>query len=754
MNNNSYLAKDFTFFSAFILIFVLIICFSIGVYSHYSYFYKENSKLYYDANQIINRLDDILYSVENHILNVDNKLAMAETHENNVIKKIFTSIHYNNIDDSPEWIIFSWITPENKILTSSVYSSINKSDYITLKRDYLKDTKKYPGKLFFDKTDSGLVSKQKILPAGFGVVDTEQNYIGTIGVGIGIDRLVNDLQRSVNGQEVVFILLDDSFAPVLKSNSIGQKELNLLLGSRVVKNFAELSRLKKGGFIRNFIRNDQFSFEYYQSSSKYPFHVVVGMDLSLVKDLYWQQVLPRIFELLLLALIFIIILFYFRLQIIKPILIMSKMAKKIASGEKVSLKETNYEEFNDLIDRLREIQLAKQQLELAKGKTEKVNLILEQKVKERTQDLENALAIKTDFLNRVSHEVRTPVQGITSISESLTKNWDEFAEEKRRELASAVAFNSKRLFSLVSNILDFSTFNAGYTVFNFKHTDFIELINDTVEECKSLYLNKKDLKIVFSQPHEKIMLNIDSEKITQVIRNIITNSIKFSNSGVIDISVNKLNKYIELVIKDQGVGVSKEELDSIFDPFVQSVETKGKYQGAGLGLSICKKIIEGHEGEIWAEKNHPKGMIIRVKLKLLEQQNIDSDIKIEKSRKAINILLIDDEPTCSMSMDLLLSGTNVNLNSQYDGKSGLSFLKENFDKIDLIFLDLMMPDMHGSEVLKIIKSDPYLENIPVVIQSGTNDNKEIEMVLKAGADKFIRKPYTKQQIIDLINELA
>ena len=115
--------------------------------------------------------------------------------------------------------------------------------------------------------------------------------------------------------------------------------------------------------------------------------------------------------------------------------------------------------------------------------------------------------------------------------------------------------------------------------------------------------------------------------------------------------------------------------------------------------------------------------------------------------------MVDDEATCQMSMDLLLSGTNYGLVSKYGGISALEYLKDNYDKISLIFLDLMMPDMYGLNVLEKLKSDPVLKKIPVVIQSGTNDSKEINKTLEAGAISYIRKPYQRQQILDVIQDV-
>jgi two-component system, sensor histidine kinase ChiS len=243
--------------------------------------------------------------------------------------------------------------------------------------------------------------------------------------------------------------------------------------------------------------------------------------------------------------------------------------------------------------------------------SEKVNFELEKKVKERTKELEKALAIKTEFLNNMSHEIKTPIHGFTVMSKGLVENWGEFNDEKKLDLATQVSGNAERLGSLLGNLLDLSKFSSKQMELNIKQTDFNNLVNEIIDECQVLYLSNKSIKINYT-PIRKALFSIDRERIGQVLRNLFLNALKYSQfSRDIIVSVkqceleDKKRKIpaIHFTIKDYGVGVPKGEFESIFNSFVQSSRTKTRAGGTGLGLSICKQIILAHKGKIWAENN-------------------------------------------------------------------------------------------------------------------------------------------------------
>lgn len=745
------LARDFTIFSIIILITVAVVSICVGLIVHYSYYNQQESKIASKANILDRELADDFNIVTHYARFLGNKIAQHGNQDEEYIRQIFSNEAYYDPNNENIWTKFGWIRPDKKLLLFSK-NSIEEKDISA--RTFLNETPFAPGKIKFSAPALGILSNQWILPAGVGITNKNREFLGTVNTGFHLERLAKKLDFMFDRKDLVFMLFDENIKFILSSDNIGFSYLKTLPPENFVqriKSNIEEAKLDKGLLLEP-IEYGQFEFTYFKHSELYPFYFVIGENIKIANSAYWQITFPRIAELSLMGILFIILLYYFRKYIVKPIILLSDSAKKIVEGDlNPVIYHEQYQEVRLLAEQLKEIQKTKIELIQAKNKVDAANRNLEEKVKERTNDLEKALAIKTEFLNNISHEVRTPVQGITTISQGLVKDWKNQSDDKNFSLASAVASNSRRLFSLVSNLLDLSIFNEDKMYFNFQNIDIIKLIDDIILECETLYLPGKKIKIKFIDRPETAILKVDPEKITQVLRNLLTNSIKFMDKGNIEIKVSsdESSQYI-VTIKDEGINVPEQELDKIFSPFIRSSTTKEKISGAGLGLAISKKIIDGHNGKIWAINNPNKGLIISFSLP--KNQIISSRNELNNSTaKAAKILMIDDELTCQMSMEILLSNTGYVLFSAYGGVEGLEYLKKNYKEIDLILLDLMMPDMYGLNVLSEIKSKPELSHIPVIIQSGTNDNKEVEKGFSLGASEYVRKPYQRQQIIDAIN---
>lgn len=374
------------------------------------------------------------------------------------------------------------------------------------------------------------------------------------------------------------------------------------------------------------------------------------------------------------------------------------------------------------------------------------NLLRDERI--HISELEAALVSKTEFLNNMSHEVRTPIQGFTTLSEGLVTHWGDFSEEKRYDLALQVSNNARRLASLVTNLLDFSKFTADKMIMDFQQVDLNSIIEDMIHECNELYLNNKKIEIKFT-PTEKSGVFIDINRVHQVFRNLFVNAIKFSaDNSVIHSYLNHSTldgkAALHFIIKDSGVGIPAEEIESIFDPFIQSSRTRnGSNIGTGLGLSICKKIINAHNGKIWAENNKEGGASFNF---IIPVKQFKSNL-FENESQEFTILMIDDEEICLASVELLLMNTQYTLIKACGGKEGLEYLKNNSDTVDIILLDLMMPDIYGLTLLEEVKLDPKLAKIPVILQSGTSDKEEVQRAYSMGIFSFISKPYKRNVIV-------
>ncbi|MEQ9116538.1 MAG: hybrid sensor histidine kinase/response regulator [Rickettsiales bacterium] len=383
---------------------------------------------------------------------------------------------------------------------------------------------------------------------------------------------------------------------------------------------------------------------------------------------------------------------------------------------------------------------------LLEGEKEFNNKLLEQSV-----DLKKALSIKTEFLNNISHEVKTPISGVVNISELLVENWKKYSSKERFENVKLISQSGKRLLLLMNDILDLSKFESGKMSISFGQGNLESLVHEMVCECKELYLNKESrVKLeTYIQPGLDSNLEMDSERIVQVLRNLLGNAIKFTPTGKVKIFLQKQGENLEVIFRDEGLGVPDDELESIFSSFVQSSRTKNKAGGTGLGLAICKEIIESHKGRIWAVNNHGGGSSFHF---LLPKSNNNPQLNINKKAKG-KVLVIDDDNTCHSILSLLLKAEGYEIVSVFGGVEGLDYLKDkkNKEEIDVILLDLMMPDMYGINVLKILKSEATTKNIPVIIHSASHDKNEHSKAISMGAESFIKKPYNRSELLIALN---
>jgi len=385
-----------------------------------------------------------------------------------------------------------------------------------------------------------------------------------------------------------------------------------------------------------------------------------------------------------------------------------------------------------------------------------LNNSLEQKVAERTAELEVALKAKTEFLNNMSHEVRTPITGVEGISQGLVDNWDKFNDAERLDFAKKVASNATRLRSLVGNLLDLSKFTAGKMILDFKNMNLNESVHSMIDEVQELYLQNKPISFKFNESF-KASIVADSERISQVMRNLFVNAVKFSpadKDSTITASLEKTKlgdkDAILFRLSDEGVGVPENELEAIFDPFTQSTKTKTRAGGTGLGLSICKEIIEAHGGKIWAENNKKVGASFSFIIPAQMDENNEHafGFKPAKPKKEKpTVLFIDDEESCRITMSMILMSSNYNVIKADGGIKGLEILKEKHEEIDIVLVDLMMPDMYGLDVLKAIKAEKKYANIPVILQTGTSEQKELDKAKDLGVDGYIKKPYIKDSVL-------
>ena len=252
-------------------------------------------------------------------------------------------------------------------------------------------------------------------------------------------------------------------------------------------------------------------------------------------------------------------------------------------------------QYHITIDQLNE-QIAKHKQETEEAK---------QKMIKAESDLES----RTALLRDVSHEVRSRLHGIVSLSEILSTRWSNVIESDRRVHIDSIFNSSFEMFKLMNDLLDFSKFDAGKMVFDYNEMNLVDSINEAVKYCNRMYLLEADSRLqLINKITDKALIKGDKERIHQLIMNLLINAIKYSGKGRIIAELKEINysgkSYWEFILTDEGTGIPKDELENIFEPFTQSTRHKpSKKIGSGLGLALCKQIIEAHSGSIWAENN-------------------------------------------------------------------------------------------------------------------------------------------------------
>ena len=232
---------------------------------------------------------------------------------------------------------------------------------------------------------------------------------------------------------------------------------------------------------------------------------------------------------------------------------------------------------------------------------------------DRTKELQHGTAVaesanqaKGEFLANMSHEIRTPLHGILSFArfgkdKALTAD-----PEKLLDYFEKIDTSGQRLQALLSDILDLAKMESGSLRYEFKPADLRTVLRSVQSEFDSL-LADRNISIDYAEPNAELPLTLDENRMAQVVRNLLSNAVKFSpDGGTVRIDVNQNDEGVQVSIRDHGAGVPEDELETVFDKFVQSSKTRSGAGGTGLGLSICREIVEAHQGRIWCE-NHPEG---------------------------------------------------------------------------------------------------------------------------------------------------
>ncbi|HEX3471782.1 MAG TPA: GAF domain-containing protein [Silvibacterium sp.] len=380
---------------------------------------------------------------------------------------------------------------------------------------------------------------------------------------------------------------------------------------------------------------------------------------------------------------------------------------------------------------------------------------------------EQADAAKSSFLSTVSHELRTPLTSVLGFAKIIRRRLEErlfpmIPEDDRKvqqakhqviENLGIVVSEGERLTKLIDDVLDLAKIEAGKFTWNLTSVSVKDVIERAVAATASLFDAKK-LELVRDIAPDLPTITGDQDRLIQVVINLISNAVKFTDAGSITCSARQEGAELMVGVKDSGIGIAPDDQPKVFEKFKQVGDTlTDKPKGTGLGLPICKEIVEYHGGRIWVESQAGHGSTFTFTLPIIEQsgqmellpkrRSIDIESLVKQLRERVSthnghdksVLVVDDDSNIRSLLQQELTEGGYRVRLAEDGRKALTLIRE--ETPGLVILDVMMPEMNGFDVAAVLKNDPATMDIPIIILSILEDK---ERGFRLGVDRYLTKP--------------
>ncbi|MCI4626680.1 MAG: ATP-binding protein [Candidatus Magnetoovum sp. WYHC-5] len=440
--------------------------------------------------------------------------------------------------------------------------------------------------------------------------------------------------------------------------------------------------------------------------------------------------------------------------------------------ERENLLTNQAKELEDIVN-MRTVELTKSNEELNTAHKETAAMLTQlQDAHDKLKELDK---MKTDFLSTVSHELRTPLTSVLGFAKIVKKRLEDVvfpeisvdnkkglkAKKQISENIDIIVTEGQRLTSLINDVLDIAKMESGKIEWKYVSVSIAEIIAHAVAATASLFADNKDVQLINDIEDGLPEIMGDNEKLIQVLINLISNAVKFTDKGFITCRAMRKGYNIQVSISDTGLGISRENHTKVFEKFKQVGDTlTNKPKGTGLGLPICKQIVEHHGGKIWLESEHGKGSTFYFTLPFVAQSagaktvRMDANTLVRRlkehvsvsvpsdGRNSKNVLIVDDDIHIRrlLKQQLIEGGYNV-----WEADNGLEAIKEvKRQRPDLIVLDVMMPEMNGFDVAAVFKNDPMTMTIPIVIFSVVEDK---DRGYRLGVDRYFTKSVDMEVLV-------
>ncbi len=384
--------------------------------------------------------------------------------------------------------------------------------------------------------------------------------------------------------------------------------------------------------------------------------------------------------------------------------------------------------------------------------------ITQRELIEAKERAEAAAKTKSDFLSTMSHEIRTPMNAVIGLSHLLMQD-----EPKPEQISNlkALKFSSENLFSLINDVLDLNKIDAGKI--EFEQTDFgFDILLESIEHSFAINAKKNNTRFVVEKsagvPHSLIG---DPTRLTQILTNLVSNALKFTKDGLVQLKINLLEQNLDITrlafeVSDTGIGIPADKLETIFEPFAQAeTNTTRMFGGTGLGLSIIRKLLALQNSDIQVKSTPGKGTTFSFELTFgTSQTTIQPTFPAPTTKtdlKGLRVLLVEDTDLNVTVATQFLEKWGVTIELAENGK--IAVQKATNQLFDLILMDLQMPVMNGFEATKAIRqSGGKCADVPIVALTASAELAVRREALDYDMNDYIAKPFRPKELYEKIRK--
>ncbi|MBC8233099.1 response regulator [bacterium] len=442
----------------------------------------------------------------------------------------------------------------------------------------------------------------------------------------------------------------------------------------------------------------------------------------------------------------------------RPIRLMTNLMRQLAEGE-LSIEVGELERQDELGAMARTVEVFR------KNAIEKAQA--EEDLKKAKEEADEANRAKSVFLANMSHELRTPLNAILGFSQLMSRSQDISSEQ--RENLNIIRRSGEHLLTLINDVLTMSKIEAARTTLNENNFDLYRLLGE-LQEMFQLKADDKGLQFLFERvPEVPQYVRTDEVKLRQVLINLLNNAIKFTEEGKIVLRVHcsvdtqkqsehPVQSTIHFSVEDTGPGIASDNLGTIFEPFIQIRTDQQSSEGTGLGLPISRQFVQMMGGELTVSSEFGKGSVFKfdVQISMVEAYDVEPEppkqrvIALQPHQPHYRLLIVDDEQDSRQLLVKLLSPFGFEVREASNGQEAIELLEDW--QPHLIWMDLRMPIMDGYEATKRIKATTKGKSTPIIAVTASSFEEEQDVVISAGCDDFLRKPYREEEIFDLMGK--